>query len=121
MKQSEDVINENERGERSFYQGFFYYTQQSYSVYEYKRWYFSYTNNELTLWKSAGIDNLSRKTDLDPISDSKSNLLDLKTDGRMYVYLSGNYFQQNGVVIPNNNNVINIYCVYKLQSIAFSR
>ena len=39
----------------------------------------------------------------------------------MYVYLSGNYFQQNGVVIPNNNNVINIYCVYKLQSISSSR
>ena len=35
----------------------------------------------------------------------------------MYVYLSGNYFQQNGVVIPKNNNAINIYCVYKVQSI----
>ena len=82
---------------------------------------FSYTNNEITLWKSTGIENLSRKTDLDSISDSKNNLPDLKTDGRMYVYLSGNYFQQNGVVIPNNNNVINIYCVYKLQAISSSR
>ena len=39
----------------------------------------------------------------------------------MYVYLSGNYFKQNKVVIPNNNNVINIYCVYELQPIGASR
>ena len=39
----------------------------------------------------------------------------------MYVYLSGNYFKQNKVVIPNNNNVINIYYVYELQPIASSR
>ena len=24
-------------------------------------------------------------------------------DGRMHVYLSGNYFKQNKVIIPNNN------------------
>ena len=53
-----------------FTEGFFYYTQQSYLVYECKRWPFSYTNNEIRLWKSTGIDNLSRKTDLDSISDS---------------------------------------------------
>ena len=39
----------------------------------------------------------------------------------MYAYLSGNHFQQNKVIFPNNNNVINIYCVYELQPIASSR
>ena len=39
----------------------------------------------------------------------------------MYVYLSGNYFTQNKVIIPNNNNVINTYCVYELQSVTASR
>ena len=39
----------------------------------------------------------------------------------MHVHLSGNHFQQNKVVIPNNGNVINIYCVYKLDPIASSR
>ena len=39
----------------------------------------------------------------------------------MYVYLSGNHFQQNKVIIPNNNNVINIYCVYEIHPIASSR
>ena len=39
----------------------------------------------------------------------------------MHVYLSGNHFQQNKEIIPNNNNAINIYCVYKLDPIASSR
>ena len=39
----------------------------------------------------------------------------------MNVYLSGNHFQQNKVIIPNNNNAINIYCVYKLDPIASTR
>ena len=39
----------------------------------------------------------------------------------MYVYLSGNYSTQNKVISPNNNNVINVYCVYELQPIVSSR
>ena len=39
----------------------------------------------------------------------------------MRVYLSGNYFKQDKTRIPNNNNAINIYCVYKLDPIASSR
>ena len=39
----------------------------------------------------------------------------------MHVSLSGNHFQQNKVIIPNNNNVINIYCVYKIDPIASTR
>ena len=55
------------------------------------------------------------------VGDSGRYLPDIKNDGRMYVYLSGNHFQQNKVIIPNNNNAINIYCVYKLDPIASSR
>ena len=29
----------------------------------------------------------------------------------------GNHFQQNKVIIPNNDNVINIYCVYEIPEI----
>ena len=39
----------------------------------------------------------------------------------MYIYLSGNHFQQNKVIIPNNDNVINIYYVYEIQPISSSR
>ena len=52
--------------------------------------------------------------------DSGGDLPDIKNDGRMYVYLSGNHFQQNKVIIPNNDNVINIYCVYEIQPISSS-
>ena len=49
---------------------------------------------------------------MNAVGDSGNDLPALKNDGKMYVYLSGNYFTQNKVIIPNNNNVINIYCVY---------
>ena len=39
----------------------------------------------------------------------------------MNVKFSGNYFVQNKVLHPNNNNVVNIYIVYKLDPISFSR
>ena len=39
----------------------------------------------------------------------------------MYVCLSGNHFEQNKVIIPSNNNAINMYCVYELQPITASR
>ena len=55
---------------------------------------------------------------MNAVGDSKSVLPELKNDGRMHVSLSGNHFQQNKVIIPNNNNVINIYCVYKIDPIA---
>ena len=50
----------------------------------------------------------------------------LKNDERMYVYLQGSHFQQNNVLTSNNdhlinNNVVNIYIVYKLDPIASSR
>ena len=60
------------------------------------------------------------------IEDTKANLPELKNDGRMYVYLQGNYFKQNNLVYTDNNKavsigIINIYCVYKLDPIASSR
>ena len=53
--------------------------------------------------------------------DSKRALPELKNDGRMHVSLSGNHFQQNKVIIPNNNNLINIYCVSKIDPMASTR
>ena len=44
----------------------------------------------------------------------------IKSDGKgLHVFFSGNYFQQDNIAIPNN--VINIYCVYELDPIDFSR
>ena len=60
------------------------------------------------------------------IEDTETNLPELKNDGRMYVYLQGNHFQQNSAVIPNINKiisigVINICIVYKLDPITSTR
>ena len=56
------------------------------------------------------------------IKNTKIEAPVLKNDEKMYVYLKGSHFQQNNVLTTNNNhvindNVINIYIVYKLDPI----
>ena len=116
----EDIVDENQRG-LSFNRGFFYYIDQSYLVYDCKMGSFNFSSGKISLWKSTGTFNYLGNSNMNAVSDSGGDLPDLKNDGRMYVYLSGNHFQQNKVIIPNNNNVINIYCVYELQPITASR
>ena len=55
------------------------------------------------------------------IEDTKKELPIFKNDKKTYVNLQGNHFQQANVIITNNNNVINIYVVYKLDPIASTR
>ena len=114
LKQKEDTINENERG-LSFNRGFFFYIDQSYLVYDCIIGSFSFglTSKDISEWKSTGIYNYSSDSNMDAVGDSGGYWPDIKNDGRIHVYLSGNHFQQNKVIIPNNNNAINIYCVYK--------
>ena len=120
LTQKEDTINENERG-LSFNTGFFFYTDRSYLVYDCKMGSFEFTGNKISTWKSTGIFNYSSDSNMNAVGDSGGDLPDIKNDGIMYVYLSGNDFQQNKVIIPNNDNVINIYCVYEIQPISSSR
>ena len=75
---------------------------------------FGLTSKDISEWKSTGIYNYLSDSN---IADSGGYLPDIKNDGRMHVYLSGNHFQQDKVIIPNKNNAINIYCVYKLDPI----
>ena len=82
---------------------------------------FQFTNDKISVWKSTGIFNYLDNSNMNAVGDSGGDLPALKNDGRMYVYLSGNHFKQNKVIIPNNNNVINMYCVYELQPVTASR
>ena len=82
---------------------------------------FQFTAGKISTWKSTGILNYLGNSNMNTVGDSKSVLPELKNDGSMHVSLSGNHFQQNKVIIPNNNNVINIYCVYKIDPIASTR
>ena len=122
LQQKEYIINENERG-LSFNRGFFFYKDQSYLTYECKMGSFGFglTSKDISEWKSTVIDNYSSDFNMNTFAKAKSNLPNLKNDGRMHIHLSDNHFQQNKVIIPNNGNVINIYCVYKLDSIDSSR
>ena len=122
LKQKENTINENERG-LSFNRGFFFYKDQSYLTYECKIGSFGFglTPRDISEWKSTGIYNYSSDSNMNAVANAKSNLPNLKNDGRMHDHLSGNHFQQNVVGIPNDGNVINIYCVYKLDPIASTR
>ena len=122
LKQKEDTINENERG-LSFNRGFFFYKDQSYLTYKRKMESFGFglTSKDISEWKSTGIYNYSSDSNMNAFANAKNNLPNLKNDGRMDVHLSRNHFQQNKVIIPNNYNVINIYCVCKLDPIASSR
>ena len=60
LKQKEDTINENERG-LSFNRGFFFYTDQSYLVYNCKMGSFGFglTSKDILEWKLTGIYNYS--------------------------------------------------------------
>ena len=107
--------------ENSFNRGFFHYLQQSYLVYDFKMGSIQFTAAKISMWKSTSIFNYLGNCNMNAVDDSKSILPELKNDGRMHVSLSGNHFQQNKVIIANNNNVINIYCVYKIDPIASAR
>ena len=122
LTQKEDTINENETG-LSFNRGFFFYMDQSYLKYECKAGSFVFALNSKNIsgWKSTGIYNHSSKSIMNANANTKTNLPNFKNDGRMHVHLNGNHFQQIAAGIPNNNNVINIYCVYKLDPLASTR
>ena len=82
---------------------------------------FQFTAGKISTWKSTGIFNYLGNSNVNVVGDSKSVLPELKNDGRMHVSLSGNHFQQNKVIIPNIDSMINIYCVYKIDLIASTR
>ena len=82
---------------------------------------FNFISKKISEWKSTGIFIYSDDSSMKGIEDTKTKLPELKNDGRMHVYLQGNHFQQNNVIIPNNNNLINIYVVYKLNPISSTR
>ena len=56
---------------------------------------FQFTNGKISTWKSTGIFKYSGDSNMNAVGDASGDLPDIKNDGRMYVYLSGNHFQQN--------------------------
>ena len=86
-----------------------YYRDKMYLLYECRAFSFKYTSGKINLWKSSRLNNYARNSDMDEVS--------VADNGRMNVALDGCYFKQTRLVRPNNNDVINLYCVYSLERI----
>ena len=92
-----------------------------YLLYECKAFSFKYTSGKINLWKSTGLNNYSRDSDMDVVSVATTSLPPLIDNGRMSIRIEGTYFKQMRLLRPNNNNIVNIYIVYLIDPISNSR
>ena len=120
LKQKEDIVDELQR-ENALTSGRDYYLDKKYLFYECKAFSFKYTSGKLNLWKSTGINNYSRDSDMDAVSVAVTSLPPLIDNGRLSVKLEGAYFKQMRLLSPNNDNIVKIYIVYLIDPISNSR
>ena len=120
LKQKEDIVDEVQR-ENALTNGRDYYLDKMYLLYECKAFSFKYTSGKINLWKSTGVNNYSKDSDMDAVSVATTSLPPLIDNGRMSVRLEGAYFKQTRLLLPNNDNIVNIYIVYLIDPISNSR
>ena len=120
LKQKEDIVDEVQR-ENALTSGRDYYLDKMYLLYECKAFSFKYTSGRINLWKSTGLNNYSRDSDMDAISIATPSLQPLIDNGRMSIRLKSAYFKQMRLLRPNNDNIVNIYIVYLIDPISNSR
>ena len=92
-----------------------------YLLYECKAFSFKYTLGRINLWKSTGLNNYSRDSDMDAVPVATTSVPSLIDNRQMSVRLEGAYFKQMRLLRPNNDNIVNIYIVYLIDSISNSR
>ena len=119
-KQKEDIVDEVQR-ENALTSGRDYYLDKTYLLYECKAFSFKYTSAKINLWKSTGVNNYSRDSDMDAVSLATTRLPPLIDNGGMSVRLEGAYFKHMRLLRPNNDNIVNIYIVYLIDTISNSR
>ena len=112
MKMKKEII---------FVKGLFSYEHNSDLFYDCKLNLFKSSYYGISRWKSKNIYDSSIKNVLYPVKNIKLLSPNIKNDSKgLHVFFNGgNYLHQDIIAIPNN--VINIYCVYKLDPIDFSR
>ena len=120
LKQKEDIVDEVQR-ENALTSGRDYYLDKMYLLYECKAFSFKYTSGKINLWKSAGLNNYSRDSDMGAVSVATTNLPPLIDNGQMSARLEGAYFKQMRLLLPNNDNIVNVYIVYLIDPIINSR
>ena len=117
LKQKEDIVDEVQR-ENALTGGRDYYLDKMYLLYECKAFSFKYTSGKINLWKSTGLNNYSRDSDMDAVSIGETDLPSLVDNGRMSVRLESAYFKQMRLLRPKNDNIVNIYLVYLIDPIS---
>ena len=121
MQQKEDIIDEGQREHHRF-RGYLVYSEQSYLVYECRTGSFNFSSGKITKWKSTCTFNYLRNSDLNVSLSTLPNLMPvLENNGRMNVKFNGYYFAHNKALHLNTNKVVNIYIVYRLDSISRTR
>ena len=120
LKQKEDIIDDVQR-ENALTNGRDYYHDKMYLLYECKAFSFKYASGKITSWKSTGMNNYTKNSNIDVGSVATTSLPPLIDSGRMSVRLEGAYFKQMRLLRPNNDNIVNIYIVYLFAPISNSR
>ena len=118
---SSEKIKLNEAQKKSFFRGFFSYTQNSNLVYECKVNSMKFDISGILEWKPKDIYDSLNKNVLNSVQNTKTVSPNIKKsiNGQLYVSFNGNYFKQDPITIPYN--IINIYAVYKLDPISSTR
>ena len=119
LEQKEDIVDEVQR-ENALTSGRDYYLDKMYLLYECKAFSFKYTSGKINLWKSTGINNYGRDSDMDAVSVATTSLPPLIDNGRMSVRLEGAYLKKMRLLRPSND-IVNIYIVYLIDPISVSR
>ena len=120
LKQKEDIVDEVQR-QNALTSGRDYYLDKMYLLYECKAFSFKYTSVKINLWKSTGLNNYSRDSDMDAVSVAATSLPPLIDNGQMSVRCEGAYFKQMRLLRPSNDNIVNIYILYLVDPISNSR
>ena len=92
-----------------------------YLLYECRTYSFKYVGGRANNWKSTGIDNYSKDSDVSVTANDFANVPTITNNGRMNVKFKGGYYKQSKLIKPNNNNLINVYIVYKLDPVSNTR
>ena len=120
LKQKEDIIDDVQR-DNALTSGRDYYRDEMYLLYECRTYSFKYVGGGAHNWKSTGIDNYSTDSDVSVTANDFANVPTIINNGRMNVKFKGGYYKQSKLIKPNNNNVINVHIVYKLDPVSNTR
>ena len=119
LKQKEDIVDAQRENALTSCRD--YYLDKMYLLYKCKAFSFKYTSGKINLWKSTGLNNYTRDSDMDAVSVTTTSLPPLIDNGQMSVRLEGAYFKQMRLLRPNNDNIVNIYIIYLIDRISNSR